>query len=127
MGAEEIWKLVQGVSTIAALLLALKALRKDQTQSLVLAIFADERWEKMLEKLFADVQRDAREAGRIAAADRVQVLINPRDYMPRELQEKSNEEFERRLKEVERKIDNVPRETAKEVMLIIREREAARR
>lgn len=120
MNAEQVWNLVQGLSTLVALMLALKALRKDHTQSLVLAIFADEKWEKTLEKIMGD----AREAAKLAATDRVQVLINPRDYMPREVQETTNKEIFRRLQQLETKVDDVPSATAKEVMLLIRERDA---
>jgi hypothetical protein len=118
MTAEEmLWRAVTGFSTLLAILLSIKALKKDRTTELVKEIFADERWGKMLDKIIAE----AREAGRVAAADRVQVLINPEDYMPRELQDQKNAELERRLESLERKVDDVPAKTAREVLSAMRQ------
>ena len=118
MTAEQGWWLgLQALGTLVALIAALKALKQDHTKSLVTSIFADEKWEKMVEK----INEDAREAARIAAADRVQVLINPRDYMPREVQENTNKEIFRRLSTLERKVDDVPGATADQVMIRLRE------
>jgi hypothetical protein len=112
-----VWNVVQAVGTIVAIIVAVKAMKKDKTSALVLAIFADDKWEKTVAKII----EDAREAGRTAAADRVQVLINPRDYMPREVQDITNREIFRRLANVEQKIDDVPEATAEQVMLKLRE------
>lgn len=113
----EVIVLASGLGTVVSLLIGLKALKRDQTKDLVIAVFTDERWEKIVEKLL----NEAREAGRLAAADRVQVMINPKDYMPREVQELTNKEIFRRLAAVEKKIDDVPEATAEQVMIKLRE------
>jgi hypothetical protein len=111
-------ELLVGVNTlgaIVALLVALRALKRSHTEELVIAIFADNRWEKMMNKIF----ENARESAKTAAADRVQMLLNTRDYMPRELQSQVNQELERRVAAIERKIDDVPVKTAREVIIAL--------
>jgi hypothetical protein len=115
--ADQAWMGLQAVATLVALFVALKALRKDHTQELVQAVFADERWEKVVEKIMSE----ARDAGKVAAADRLQTMINNRTFMPREVQENTNKEIFRRLAKVEQKIDDVPSATADAVMIRLRE------
>jgi flagellar biosynthesis regulator FlaF len=112
-----VWNVVQAVGTIVAIIVAVKAMKRDETSSTVRAIFADGLWQSMIEKL----HQDALTAARSAAADRMTVLINEKTFVLREVQEVMNREIFRRLAAVEKKIDDVPEATAEQVILKMRE------
>jgi len=79
-----------------------------------------ERMDERMERMMVDAKEAARVAAEVAAANRATTILNTQDFMPRREQENTNREINRRLTEVERKIDDVPVKTAEQVVLRLR-------
>jgi hypothetical protein len=114
---------IQSAATVIALAASMRALKRDSTKDNTMAVLSDETFLKKHATAIQEAKDAAVVAARTEVADRIQVLINSKYFMSRELQDAKNSEFSRRLQAVEEKIDNVPAKTAQEVMLRIRHRD----